>query len=340
VLLGDRFMMPSSRHAAAGHPPPALLIVDCPERCDGLRDPEAPWDRIVPTDLTQCARALWRAARGGNRAWQTRATRALAPVGFYGHLLVAGEARGSQVDGLQEMLRHGLAPGRPAALIALAGQGFHGRAGRPWAALEGNLHLSVMLPARVPAAPVLPSVTMLAALATIEAIERATDRRLRPGIKWVNDLLLDGRKVAGVLAATILHGAILKAAILGIGVNVARTPRLPTGPLTVSPCSLAEMLGGGRSPDICDLTFPLLDAIGRRALRLFDPRPRLLISEYRRRALGIGGWVRVYEQEGAAPGAGAPGIIAEGILEAIGPDLSLHLAGHPEPITRGHLTLL
>ena len=63
--------------------------------------------------------------------------------------------------------------------------------------------------------------TSLASVALAEAIE-AILPALQPQIKWPNDLMLDGRKVAGILAETSWDGRQLRA-IVGVGVNVSST---------------------------------------------------------------------------------------------------------------------
>jgi BirA family biotin operon repressor/biotin-[acetyl-CoA-carboxylase] ligase len=84
-----------------------------------------------------------------------------------------------------------------------------GRHGHSWHSERGvGLYMSVVL-RRAPA----PAVTLAMGIAAAEAIENATG--LRPDLRWPNDLLLRGRKVAGILVESI-PGAL----IVGIGVNV------------------------------------------------------------------------------------------------------------------------
>jgi BirA family transcriptional regulator, biotin operon repressor / biotin---[acetyl-CoA-carboxylase] ligase len=86
-----------------------------------------------------------------------------------------------------------------------------GRLGRRWVAPRGSSVLvSILL--RPPAERRAPELSLVTALAVAEAVEGATG--LRAGVKWPNDVLLDGRKVAGILAD--LRGS---AVVIGIGVN-------------------------------------------------------------------------------------------------------------------------
>jgi len=90
-----------------------------------------------------------------------------------------------------------------------------GRLGRRWEAPEGSaIHCSVAL--HPPPRRRVAELTLAAALAAADAIETAA--RVSPLIKWPNDLLLDERKVAGILGE--LRGSTV---VLGIGINVNQT---------------------------------------------------------------------------------------------------------------------
>lgn len=65
------------------------------------------------------------------------------------------------------------------------------------------------------------ALTRLSALGALAVCEALQQRRLLPQIKWPNDVLLTGRKVAGVLVEMQWHGEHPRTAILGIGINVA-----------------------------------------------------------------------------------------------------------------------
>ncbi len=93
-----------------------------------------------------------------------------------------------------------------------------GRFGRSWVAPAGTaLLFSVVLrPALEP--PRAPLIALVAAAAVRQAVEQ--DTGIRTAIKWPNDVLADGKKLAGVLAESLLAGSHLAAVIAGIGVNV------------------------------------------------------------------------------------------------------------------------
>lgn len=93
-----------------------------------------------------------------------------------------------------------------------------GRLGRSWLSPAGKgIWVSLILRPRV--APVqLPQLSLMAAVAVKEAVEEITG--LRPGIKWPNDLMIKGRKVAGILTEMRAEMDSTQYVVLGIGINV------------------------------------------------------------------------------------------------------------------------
>jgi BirA family transcriptional regulator, biotin operon repressor / biotin---[acetyl-CoA-carboxylase] ligase len=86
-----------------------------------------------------------------------------------------------------------------------------------WAPQGGSLLMSLLfrplLPARLAA-----QLTMCLGLGAIEGIEEVTG--LRPALKWPNDVVIDGRKLGGMLSEARLAGDRLEYAVLGFGLNV------------------------------------------------------------------------------------------------------------------------
>jgi len=96
-----------------------------------------------------------------------------------------------------------------------------GRLGRKWVSPPGvNLYCSIIL--RPPIQPVAaPQLTFLSVIAVARAIEQVTPLQTR--IKWPNDLLIDGKKVAGLLNEMSAETDKVNFVILGIGVNLNMT---------------------------------------------------------------------------------------------------------------------
>ena len=106
-------------------------------------------------------------------------------------------------------------------VIADAQSGGKGRRGRVWSSPAGvNLYCSIVLrPAIMPHEA--PQLTFLSAVAAARAIEQIT--ALKPEIKWPNDVLINGRKVAGLLNEMSAETDGINFVILGIGVNLNMT---------------------------------------------------------------------------------------------------------------------
>jgi BirA family transcriptional regulator, biotin operon repressor / biotin---[acetyl-CoA-carboxylase] ligase len=93
-----------------------------------------------------------------------------------------------------------------------------GRMGRSWLAPKGtSLLFSLLLRPAIPPAQA-GQLTMCLGLGAAEGIE--TVAGLRPALKWPNDLLLDGRKLGGMLAELHTAGDQVEYAVLGLGLNV------------------------------------------------------------------------------------------------------------------------
>ena len=146
-------------------------------------------------------------------------------------------------------------------VLAETQTGGRGRRGRSFLSPPGGLYLSVGFPA----APDELGLTCRAAVVTAAAIEAVTGRTC--GIKWVNDLIYEGKKVCGILAE-----AVGERVIVGVGVNLAPAPL---------PRSLADTVGFLNCGDRREA---LAVAIAR-GLLCRDPADRDFMAEYRRRSI-------------------------------------------------------
>jgi BirA family biotin operon repressor/biotin-[acetyl-CoA-carboxylase] ligase len=129
-------------------------------------------------------------------------------------LLLASTASTNDVARLQ-----GRAGARAGFVVAAAKQtAGRGRLGRTWESPpERGLYVSLLLrPALAPLE--VGRLAVLASVATVDAIEAMSG--VRPQIKWPNDIVLGGRKLAGLLIEAEQKGGALDFAVVGIGVNV------------------------------------------------------------------------------------------------------------------------
>lgn len=111
----------------------------------------------------------------------------------------------------------------PAWITAREQTAGRGRRGRNWHTKPGNFAATLVLRPDGGAAEAA-LFSFVAALALDEALARVAGPAARLAIKWPNDVLLNGGKVAGILLESLGAGAALSHLAIGIGVNLAHAP--------------------------------------------------------------------------------------------------------------------
>ncbi len=129
-------------------------------------------------------------------------------------------AVGSTNDLLSALARHGAEEGT--VVIARQQRAGRGRRGHEWISPPGNLYFSVLLKPDLPAA-VGGQMSFVAGLAVAEALSPRVEGR-SISLKWPNDVLVEGRKIAGILAEATVDGDRVGHVVLGIGINLATAP--------------------------------------------------------------------------------------------------------------------
>ena len=309
-------------------------LTDTPEAHAAFPPPAPPWRPLDPDSLTSSERTLWHRLAGTRPLW----VRECLPTLHRRHperlLVLIDEAPTSQFGAITELLRSAWA--LPGGLIchALRGHGFRGQRERTWVALPGNLHLTAHYTLDLPASRIGPGLTVIPAVAAVAAIRRLSQGRLEPRLKWVNDLLLNGCKVAGVLTTTHLEGETITRVVFGAGINLERAPDLPPTPFVPRTGSLVagDPELSGSLPRLLGLLIEELDA---GVDELVAHGPQELLTRYRESADFLGRQVCIWPEQGtAAPTDSAP---VRGRVVELLPDLSLRLEGVAEPVSRGRL---
>jgi len=132
-----------------------------------------------------------------------------------GEIIQLGETDSTNLRAM-ELAERGAAEGL--AVIADRQTAGKGRLGRTWVSPAGvNLYTSVLLRPQIQPWDA-PQLTFLSAVAAALAIREASG--LEPRVKWPNDLLLNGRKVAGLLNEMSAETEAVHYVVLGIGINV------------------------------------------------------------------------------------------------------------------------
>jgi BirA family biotin operon repressor/biotin-[acetyl-CoA-carboxylase] ligase len=141
-----------------------------------------------------------------------------------GHDLAAYDTVGSTNAEAMALAREGRAPVWVAARAQTEGRG---RRGRRWETARGNLAASFAL---ITAAPpeIAASLGFVAGLALEQALREVaaslSPRTARPELKWPNDVIVDGKKLAGILLEADLLAERRLAVVVGVGVNVVAAP--------------------------------------------------------------------------------------------------------------------
>ena len=131
----------------------------------------------------------------------------------------------------------------PAWVLAAEQTAGRGRRGRPWSSPRGNFYASyVMHPAEPPEVVALRS--FVAALALRDACVALTGLPQSFSLKWPNDVLLNGGKLAGILLESLGQGGRVQTLAIGIGVNLIGAPDpSEVEPGAVLPVSLLSETG-------------------------------------------------------------------------------------------------
>ena len=184
--------------------------------------------------------------------------------------LLARAASGIDVDG--------------AILIAEHQTAGRGRQGRGWSAtpraqITMSIGVSVADPIRVPTTTWgwLPLATGVAVVDAVAPLLQATG--VAAGLKWPNDVLAGGGKLAGILAEVAKP-----VVVIGVGLNVTQAPEEVAGAT-----SLLDL--GVAAPDRDQLVCSLLRELGERIVQWRSAAPQLA-ADYRTRSLTIGARVR------------------------------------------------
>lgn len=202
-----------------------------------------------------------------------------------------------QVGSTNDLAAAWAAAAAPAGAVVLTEEqtAGRGRRGRAWQAAPGSsLLLSMVLRPRL-SPEHLPRAALLGAVALAEAL---AGLGLAPDIKWPNDVLLDGKKTAGILAEAVWSGHTLQAVVLGIGVNVY-AHALPESALL--PATTVES-ALGRPPERGPLLRDLLARLDDWRGRIGDPA---LIAAWRAGCGMLGRRVIVQTPDGQLTGTAA-----------------------------------
>jgi BirA family biotin operon repressor/biotin-[acetyl-CoA-carboxylase] ligase len=193
------------------------------------------------------------------------------------------------VTSTQELVAALAREGAPAGTTVTAAHqtGGRGRRGRSWWDAPGeSLLLSILLRPPGPVAQA-PQLSLVAALAVADAL--GTAAALRARIRWPNDVLVDGRKISGILPEAVSgDGRVVGHVVLGLGINVNQT-KFPAA-LAARSTSIRQLTG--RPHELVPLRRDVLEALERRYARWLAGGFAALRDECRQRSCTLGERVR------------------------------------------------
>ena len=168
-------------------------------------------------------------------------------------------------------------------LIAAHQSGGRGRMGRSFSSPAGmGLYLSVILRPGCPAQQLM-HLTCAAGVAACNAVEAVCG--IRPGIKWINDLILQDRKLGGILTEMSVDpkNGTVEYAVIGIGINCLQTTR--DLPPEIQDMAIS-LRAAGVDPDLPALAAALIESLYQMSLQLRQPEKCMAV--YRRDCVTLG----------------------------------------------------
>ena len=161
-----------------------------------------------------------------------------------------------EVDSTNDVAMQSGAKGLAEGLVVLSEGQYHGkgRMGRTWVSPKNvNLYISILLRPDI-SQQYAPVMTMMSAISTARAIKEVTG--LETTIKWPNDILIDRKKVSGILTEMNAEQERINYIVAGIGINVNMKKQDFPEDLRMPATSLAECLG--KRVDRMNLLFRLI----------------------------------------------------------------------------------
>lgn len=184
-----------------------------------------------------------------------------------------------------------------------------GRLDRKWFTPKGSaIAMSLILR---PNAPMRPHLSRTVGLAALSLADACLKLGLSPKIKWPNDILLDGKKTAGILVETVWCGDEADLLVIGMGINVGTESVPPKESLKFPATSVEDMLGKALKRE--EFISLVLSAV-----------------QDRREQIGANGFIKAWEEQLAFRGEAVQiqpgsGETIHGVLDGLESDGSLRL---------------
>ena len=190
--------------------------------------------------------------------------------------------------------------GEPEGTVVLADQQLsgRGRGSRSWHSPAGvGIYCSIVLRPKITVAKA-PLITLMAGVSIAKAVARRTG--LSPRVKWPNDVLINDKKVAGILLESRVSGGQIGYSVIGFGINVNNGSADLPEDIRVNASSLLIELKKpvDRSPLVIEI-FSELERLYHRFQREDFP---LILEQWRHYSSTLGQRVRIWQKDKATEG--------------------------------------
>lgn len=203
-----------------------------------------------------------------------------------------------------------------------------GRLGRNWISPKGNLYLSIILRPNIHPSQS-PLIALMAAVACALALRK--DLNILASIKWPNDILINGKKVGGILTEMNSGMDKINFIVLGIGINVNMDLSLLPPDIRSIATTLKDVVGSNL-PRI-EILSSILKELDKWYNIFLNNGTRPILNEWRKLSPGLGKRVKVASFDKVIEGT------AEGI-DDYGRLLLRLESGEIEEITSGDVTVI
>jgi|TARA_B100002003_G_scaffold247028_1_gene277779 BirA family biotin operon repressor/biotin-[acetyl-CoA-carboxylase] ligase len=248
------------------------------------------------------------------------------------YLLITDFSISSQYDILIELSKSVRLPDK---ILCLSGTGerFHGQKNRKWVTLRGNIHLSVLLAPNQIVDQFHSGAILLSPISVIQTIDSINSIQKKAQIKWINDVVIEEKKVCGAIAHSQTSGKIIKMIILGIGLNVETTPQILHDKFSLGTACLHDY-----SNNLKDCSLPivfkhLIYYLHQNYKKLLTNCYEELLKNYRKQSMVIGKKVKVFSDETGKE-------IVSGKVLDIGNNLELIIKNYCDAVNKGRIVLV
>ncbi len=260
--------------------------------------------------------------------WQTEEPE----IQFWEYLFICEESLKSQYDIIIKLLDKNKINFSSCLCIAGSGKNFHGNRNRYWESVKGNIHLSALIRPDCRIENFHTGIVVASAVAVIRTIDEIPELENKAYIKWVNDILIEGEKVGGIIAHAKTEGEIINSLVIGIGLNIFAAPCIKSDSIVHNSTCISKFIKKN-TISLKSVFYSLVKNLYLDYENLKYEKYNSILNFYRNRSLISGKKVKVISD----PLEGESTEIYEGIVEKIGENLELYFQDKKTPVTKGRL---